>query len=48
MKEICWKEFSKTGRLVIKRKEFKSESAAQMFLAKLYQKDNFYSIVATR
>ena len=48
MREIAWQEFNKNDRLVTKRKEFKTEAAAQKFLDKLTEKDNFCRILATR
>lgn len=48
MTEIVWQEFNKSGRIVTKRKGFKTTKAAERFLEKLYEKDNFYSIIATR
>lgn len=48
MKEIAWMEFNKRDELVTKRKSFKTEEAAQKFIEKLYDKDNFHSILATR
>lgn len=48
MKEIVWQEFNKSDRLVTKRKSFKTEEAMQKFVEKLTEKDNFYTILATR
>lgn len=44
MKEIVWQEFNKSDRIVTKRKSFKTEEAMQ----KVIEKDNFYTILATR
>ena len=46
--EITWQEFSKSGQIVTKRKEFKTEKAIQKYIEKLYEKDNFYMILGTR
>ena len=48
MKEIVWQEFNKSGRIVTKRKSFKTEEAMQKFIEKVIEKDNFYTILATR
>lgn len=48
MKEVAWREFDRNDRLTTKRKVFQSETAMQRFIAKLEQKSNFHSIVATR
>lgn len=48
MREIAWQEFSKSGRLVTKRKSFKTPEAAERFVERLFGKDNFYTILATR
>ena len=38
----------KSDRIVTKRKSFKTEEAMQKFVEKLTEKDNFYTILATR
>ena len=48
MMEVAWQEFSKSGRIVTKFKEFKTERAMARFIEKLFAKDNFYQIIATR
>ena len=48
MKEIVWQEFNKSDRIVTKRKSFKTSEAMEKFIAKLTEKDNFYTILATR
>lgn len=48
MTEISWQEFSKSDRIVSKRREFKTPEAAERFLEKLYDKDNFYRVLGTR
>lgn len=48
MKEIAWQEFNKSDRIVTKRKSFKTEEAMEKFIEKLTEKDNFYTILATR
>lgn len=48
MREITWQEFNKSDRLVTKRKSFKTDEALEKFIEKLTEKDNFYTILATR
>lgn len=48
MFEIAWKEVTKTDRIVVKRKAFKTEEAREKFIEKLFDKDNFLEILATR
>lgn len=48
MKEIVWQEFNKSDRLVTKRKSFETGEAMEKFIEKLTEKDNFYTILATR
>lgn len=48
MYEVAWQEFNKSDRLVTKRKTFATETAMQKFIEKLYNKDNFHRIIATR
>ncbi len=48
MSEVMWQEFSKSDKLVTKRKSFKTAEAMQCFIEMLFQKDNFYTILATR
>lgn len=48
MNEVAWMEINRKGEVVTKRKSFNSQAAAQKFIEKLFEKDNFYSIVATR
>lgn len=48
MSEIVWQEFSKSGRITTKRKTFKTPEAADRFVTKLFEKDSFYKIIATR
>lgn len=46
--EVAWHEFTKSGSIVTKRKEFKTEKALQNFVARLEEKDNFYRILGYR
>ena len=46
MFEIAWREVTKTDRIVIKRKAFKTETARERFIGKLFAKDNFLGIIA--
>lgn len=46
--EVCWQEFNASGRLVTKRKSFKTERAFNKFVEKLFKKDSFYKIFAYR
>ena len=48
MKEIVWQEFNKSDRIVTKRKSFKTEEVMRKFIEKVTEKDNFYTILATR
>lgn len=48
MFEIAWQEFNKSDRLVTKRKSFKTAEAMKRFIEKVVEKDNFYTILATR
>lgn len=48
MSEVAWQEFNKSDRLVTKRKSFKTDEAMERFIEKLTEKDNFYTILATR
>lgn len=48
MFEVVWQEFNKSDRLVTKRKSFKTSEAMEKFIEKVSEKDNFYTILATR
>lgn len=48
MREVAWQEFDKNDRLVTKRKSFKTDRAMEKFIEKITEKDNFYTILATR
>lgn len=48
MTEVAWVEINKKDELVTKSRTFKTEEAAKKFIEKLTEKDNFYSILATR
>ena len=48
MREIAWQEFNKRDKLVTKRKSFKTDEALEKFIEKLTEKDNFYTVLATR
>lgn len=48
MSEIVWQEFTKSGKLVTKRRNFKTAKAAERFIEVLYEKDGFYTVLATR
>lgn len=48
MFEIAWKEVTKTDRIVVKRKAFKTETARERFIEKLFDKDNFLELIAVR
>lgn len=45
--EVAWQEFDRNDRVVTKRKEFKSIEAAEKFIEKVSEKNNFYRILAT-
>ena len=48
MYEIAWKEITTRGRIVCKRRAFRSESARETYIDQLIQKDSFYEIVGLR
>ena len=48
MYEIAWKEITARGRIVCKRRAFRSESAREPYIDLLIQKDSFYEIVGLR
>ena len=45
---VCWQEFNKRDQIVTKQKSFPTEDAMLRFVEKLFEKDNFYTILATR
>ena len=45
MREIAWQELNKSGKLVTKRKSFQTDAALERFVEKLFDKDNFYTIL---
>lgn len=48
MYRIVWKEFSKSGKLLIKQKGFKDSKKREFFIAKLFGKENFHEIIAIK
>ena len=48
MYEIAWKEITTRGRIVCKRRAFRSESARETYIDQLVQKDSFYEIIGLR
>lgn len=48
MYEVAYQIFDSKGRLVIKRKGFKTAIAREKFINQLFQDCNFYSIYGTR
>lgn len=46
MFEIAYQIISKSGQIVTRRKEFKTEAARDRFVQKLVEKDDFYQILA--
>ena len=48
MYEIAWKEITARGRIVCKRKAFRSECARETYIDQLIQKDSFYEIIGLR
>lgn len=48
MYEVAWQEISKSGKVLTKRKSFQTQKALEKFIEKLYDKDSFYGILATR
>ena len=45
---ITWKEITAKGRVVCKRKAFKSDCARETYIDQLIEKDNFCEIVSLR
>gem|GEM_PF-4941340 len=45
--EVCWHEFDRDERLVLKRKLFKSGKERHKFMVKLRAKANFHRIYST-
>ena len=48
MYQVAWKEINSKGRIVCKRKAFKSSSALDTFIDILIEKDTFYEIIGYR
>ncbi len=48
MYEVVWQEFNKSGRLVTKCKSFNTAESMEKHIDKLFKKDNFHTILATR
>ena len=48
MFEIAWREITAKGRIVCKHRAFKSESAREIYIDRLIQRDSFYEIVGIR
>lgn len=48
MFEVVWIEVDKSDRIVSKRKSFKTQLERDKFIDKLFDKDNFLNILATR
>jgi len=48
MYEVAWQEINKNFQIVTKRKSFKTEAARDRFVDKLFEKDNFYSLIGIR
>lgn len=46
MYEVVWMQFNTAGELVTKRKGFESEAARERFVRKLFDRDDFHSILA--
>jgi len=46
MNMIVWQEFTKSGSITTKRKSFKSAAELERFTQRLFDKDNFYKIIA--
>ena len=46
--EVAWKEITAKGRIVCKRRAFKSDTARETYIDQLIQKDSFYEIVGLR
>ncbi len=48
MYEVAWKEINSRGRIVCKRKAFRSSCALDTFVDNLIEKDTFYEIIGYR
>lgn len=48
MAELAWMEFNRSGHIISKRKEFKSNEAMERYIEKLFKKDSFYKIIGYR
>ena len=48
MYEIAWKEITTKGRIVYKRRAFKSDTARETYIDQLILKDSFYEIIGIR
>lgn len=48
MYRVAWKEINSRGRIVCKRKAFRSAHALDTFFDNLIEKNNFYEIIAYR
>lgn len=46
--EVCYQEFNDNGKIVTKRRKFKTARAFNKFMEQLFQKDNFHKILAYR
>ena len=45
---VAWKEITARGRIVCKRKHFRTAVALDIFIDQLIEKDSFYEIIAYR
>lgn len=48
MYEVAWTEIKNSGELVSKRKSFKTESARDRFVDKLFESGKLYAIIGYR
>ena len=48
MFEVAWREITAKGRIVCKRRAFKSESARETYIDQLIEKDSFFEIIGLR
>ena len=48
MFELAWQEINRNGQIVMKRKKFKTRSAMENFIERLFDKISFWQIYGMR
>ncbi len=48
MYEVAWMEIQKSGKIVTKRKGFKTTEAREKFVERLFEKGNLYHLIGFR